>query len=89
LGKSNHSSSKTSPKKPPPKKNLFLGNTYSFKPNLGPANQSDTISKKDKESQWDTIPRICHGSVAKAKYVLEPNTCKFDRIWLDDFKEGR
>jgi hypothetical protein len=40
---------------------MFLGNTHSNQ-NPGPVNH--TISQKDKESQWDTIPKMYHDSEA-------------------------
>jgi hypothetical protein len=88
LGKSNILSS-TSPQNKSAGRNLFSVNTHHIQ-NPGPVNLTvpQKQNQKQKESQWDTIPKRCHDSEAHAFHVLGP-TCKVDRTRGDGCKEGR
>jgi hypothetical protein len=56
--------------------------------NQNPSSVNHTVPQKDKEYQWDTIPKLCHNSKAQALPVLGP-TCKVRRTRFHGSKEGR
>ncbi len=85
LSKRENLSSDSFPKNKAAGRNLFSVNAP---PIQNPGEVNHTVPQKDRESQWDTIPKKSHDSEAHALHVLGP-TCKIDRTRRDGSKEGR